>query len=175
MPGHVASLSLKPETPGEAGLPKRPVSQLQLTSTGARGDFNRYRTRELHGDPDSAVLLLTQDILTALQAEGWPVAPGHLGENILLAEIPATALQPGRRVRLGDALLEVTRACDPCTELCLLPYVGPTRGPEFIRTMHGRRGWYARVLTEGSVKRGELVQLVPEAGGLGATPPTQRV
>lgn len=163
MVGRVASLSVKPETGGEAGLPKQAVSSLDLCATGAVGDFNRYRTRVLNGDPDSAVLLLTEDILEALRAEGWPVAAGHLGENVLLAEIPAAALGSGRQVRLGAALLEVTRACDPCTELSELPYVGEARGPEFIRTLHGRRGWYARVIQEGTVELGAPAQLIPPA------------
>jgi MOSC domain-containing protein YiiM len=163
MVGRVASLSVKPETRGETGLPKQPVSSLQLTSAGAIGDFNRYRTVHLDGDPDSAVLLLTEDILQALRAEGWPVAAGHLGENVLLAEIPAAALDSGKQVRLGAALLEVTRACDPCTELYGLPYVGKDRGPEFVRTMHGRRGWYARVVNEGTVVLGAPAQVISPA------------
>lgn len=163
MVGRVASLSVKPETRGESGIPKQVVSSLQLGAAGALGDFNRYRARVLKGEPDSAVLLLTEDILEALRAEGWPVAAGHLGENVLLAEIPGAALGSGKQVRLGPALLEVTRACDPCTELAELPYVGKVRGPEFIRTLHGRRGWYARVIQEGTVELGAPAQVIAPA------------
>ncbi|HEV8150174.1 MAG TPA: MOSC domain-containing protein [Gemmatimonadales bacterium] len=161
MIGQVAGLNVKPKTPGEPGLPKAPVPLLQLTATGAGGDFNRYRTNTLGGDPDSAVLLLTEDILVDLRAEGWPVEPGELGENVLLAGIPNAALEPGRQVRLGAALLEVTRACQPCTELHTLPYVGAAHGPEFVRTLHGRRGWYARVLHEGDVSLGDEARVLP--------------
>lgn len=163
--GRVAGLSVKPETPGEPGLPKSPAPLLRITAAGAGGDFNRYRTNELRGDPDSAILLLTEDILVSLRAEGWPVAPGDLGENVLLAGIPAAALEPGRRVRLGDVLLKVTRACVPCTELYQLSYVGSARGPEFIRAMRGRRGWYARVLSEGSIEPGAAVHVAAPAAG----------
>ena len=159
MTGHVASLSVKPETAGEAGLPKRVVASVELGATGVAGDFNRYRTRTLQGDPDSAVLLLTEDILVALRGEGWPIAAGDLGENVLLQGIPATALATGRVVQLGAARVQVTRACDPCTELYLLPYVGAARGPQFVRTMQGRRGWYAKVLEAGPVAQGDPVQV----------------
>jgi MOSC domain-containing protein YiiM len=54
-------------------------------------------------------------------------------------------------LRLGDVVLEVTKACDPCTILFTLPYVGKERGPGFLRVMHGRRGWYARVLQGGTI------------------------
>jgi MOSC domain-containing protein YiiM len=161
MAARVSGLSVKPETPGEFGLPKHPAKRIEITGKGASGDFNRYRTETLHGDPDSAILLMTEDILAALRAEGWPVAPGHLGENVLLAELDAAALGPGRRVRVGSALLEVTRACEPCSELYSLPYVGKARGPEFVRTMKGRRGWYARVLEEGKVSSGDPATLLP--------------
>lgn len=160
MTGRVASLSVKPETAGEAGLPKRPVTSLELAETGAAGDYNRYRSRTLHGDPDSAVLLLTEDILVALRTEGWPVAAGDLGENVLLSGIAASALATGRLVQLGGARVQVTRACVPCTELYLLPYIGPTRGPQFLRTLQGRRGWYARVLSAGHVAEGDAAEIV---------------
>ena len=160
MAGRVANLSVKPEAPGEVGLPKRSVASLAITAEGARGDYNRYRTRTLKGDPDSAILLLTEEILAALRQEGWAVEPGHLGENVLLAGIPADRLQIGTRVRLGSVLLQLSRLCEPCSELYELPYIGRSRGPEFVRTLQGRRGWYARVLEEGRVARGDPVQLV---------------
>jgi len=159
MTGRVASLSVKPETAGEAGLPKRVVASVEFTTAGAGGDFNRYRTRQLQGDPDSAVLLLTEDILVTLREEGWPVAAGDLGENVLVSGIPASALAPGSVVRLGEVRVQLTRDCDPCTELYLLPYVGTARGPQFVRTLQGRRGWYARVLDGGPVRRGDPVQV----------------
>src|SRR5262247_2768216 len=133
MTGRVLSLSVKPQTPGEWGLPKRIVPSLEIMATGAVGDFNNYRTRELHGDPDSAILLLTEDVLRSLQAEGWAVQPGHLGENALLGGFANHQLAPGVEVRLGGARVQVSRACDPCTELSILPYVGKDRAPEFIR------------------------------------------
>jgi MOSC domain-containing protein YiiM len=51
-------------------------------------------------------------------------------------------------------VLEVSLACTPCTELYTLSFVGQERGPEFLRTMKGRRGWYARVLAGGEVHPG---------------------
>jgi len=62
------------------------VSQLKITPNGVEGDFNRWRTEEANGDPDQAVLLLTQEILADLRKEGWPVQAGELGENLTLAD-----------------------------------------------------------------------------------------
>jgi MOSC domain-containing protein YiiM len=135
------------------------VSQLTITPEGVEGDYNRWRTEEADGDPDQAVLLLSEEILAGLQAEGWPVRPGDLGENVTVAGLPPDALMNGAIVRLGEVVLEVSKACDPCTVLFTLPYVGVERGPEFLRIMLGRRGWYARVLQGGTVRENTPVDV----------------
>ena len=123
-----------------------------MGADGIEGDFNRWRTDEAHGDPDQAVLLLSDEILAELRTEGWPVQRGELGENLTLAGLPADALEPGVRVRLGEVVLEVSKACDPCTILFSLPYVGIERGPAFLRALAGRRGWFARVVQGGTIR-----------------------
>jgi MOSC domain-containing protein YiiM len=160
--GRVLQLSVKPETPGEFGLPKRAVPELVISSTGAAGDFNRYRTEKLAGDRDQALLLMTEDLLDTLRSEGWPVARGDLGENLTLGGIPESSLAPGVRLRLGEVELEISKACDPCSETWSLPYIGSERGPAFVRALVGRRGWYARVLREGRLDLETPVML--EAG-----------
>ena len=161
MTGYLVQLSSKPRTSGEHGLPKRAVPELDISTNGAAGDYNHYRTRTLHGDPDQAILLVTQDLLGQLNAEGWPVAPGHLGENLTLGDIRESALRPGVRLQVGQVLLEVSKACDPCDELYTLPYIGSVRGPAFLRATAGRRGWYARVLAGGRVALVSSVSLLP--------------
>jgi MOSC domain-containing protein YiiM len=152
-------LHLKPREGRARGLPKRAAPKLTITPTGVEGDFNRWRTEKANGDPDQAVLLLTEDILSALQGEGWPVRPGELGENLTLSGLPLGALELGAQVHVGKVVLEVSKPCDPCTVLYTLPYVGTERGPAFIRTMRGRRGWFARVLRGGTVRPDMAVQV----------------
>ncbi len=159
MRGRVVQLHLKPREGRARGLPKRAVSQLTITPDGVEGDFNRWRTEKADGDLDQAVLLLNDEILVDLRAEGWPVQRGELGENVTLADLRPDALQPGVQLQLGDVVLEVTKPCDPCTILYTLPYVGTERGPEFLRTMMGRRGWYARVLQGGTVRQETVVEV----------------
>src|SRR5262245_41575196 len=132
---HVERLSVKPETPGEYGLPKRAVPELVIDRHGAHGDYNNYRQRELAGDDDLALLLITRDLLDTLNREGWPVQAGDLGENVTLAELPEAALAPGVRLSLGPVEVEISKACDPCKETFVLPYIGTERGPAFVRTL----------------------------------------
>ena len=151
MNGRIVQLSLKPREGRARGLPKRPVSALTVTPEGVQGDFNRWRTEKAAGDPDQAVLLMREETLAELRAEGWPVQPGELGENLTMADLPEDALRPGAQVRLGQVVLEVSKPCEPCTVLYSLPYVGVDRGPGFLRALKGRRGWFARVLQGGTV------------------------
>ena len=151
MRGRIVLLHLKPREGRARGLPKRAVPHLTITAEGVQGDFNRWRTEKANGDPEQAVLLLSEEILADLRAEGWPVQPGDLGENLTLADLPPGALQPSVRLHVGAVVLEVSKPCDPCTVLFSLPYVGVDRGPAFIRTLKGRRGWFARVLQGGTI------------------------
>ena len=156
--GHVHQINVKPQTPGERGLPKKPVDSVFVAKAGLAGDFNLYRQEELKGDPDSAVLLLPLETILQLNAEGWPVKAGDLGENFTTSGIPYDRFSPGRAFRIGEAIVEVSRACNPCKNLYLLPYTGPSKGPDFVRIMLGRRGWYASVRRGGMVRRGDSIE-----------------
>lgn len=163
--GRIVRLHRKPREGRSRGIPKRPVDELVITADGVEGDFNRWRTEKAAGDPDQAVLLLAEEVLAELRAEGWPVGPGDLGENLLLAGLPRDALVPGARVRAGAVELEISKRCDPCVVLFGLPYVGQERGPGFVRTLRGRRGWFARVVRGGVVRVG--MEISPVTAGAG--------
>jgi MOSC domain-containing protein YiiM len=160
VPGCITQLNLKPKVGRSRGLPKRPVPQLTITPEGVQGDFNRWRTEAAHGDPDQAVLLHREEDLADLRAEGWPVQAGDLGENLTVVGLAANSLQAGTQVRVGEVLLLVSKPCDPCTVLYSLPYVGIERGPGFLRTLTGRRGWFTRVLQGGTVRVGMSVEVI---------------
>lgn len=161
VPGRIVQLSLKPKEGRARGLPKRAVAELTITSDGVLGDYNRWRTEQADGDPDQAVLLVTTEDLASLRADGWPVEPGELGENLTVAGLPAGSLGAGARLRVEDVVLEVSKACDPCTILYGLPYVGMERGGTFLHAVRGRRGWFARVVRGGVVRVGMPVAVLP--------------
>ncbi len=156
--GRVLRLSRKSPTPGERGLPKVPVHDVQITREGVAGDFNLYRHEEAGDDPAMAVLIMPSETLQDLNREGWPVRPGDLGENITSLGVPYDDFAPGGRFRIGTVLVEVTKPCTPCDNLFGLPYVGKDRGPEFLRVTLGRRGWYAKVLEEGHASTDDPIE-----------------
>jgi hypothetical protein len=51
----------------------------------------------------------------ALQAEGHPITPGSIGENLTIEGIDWNAVRPGAYLRLGeDVVAQVTRYTAPC-------------------------------------------------------------
>ena len=160
--GDIYQISIKEENLGSHGLPKRSIDNVRILKEGLEGDFNVYRHEILNDDPDSAVLLMPLETIAELNKEGWPIKPGDIGENITTSGIPYSELAPAKTLRIGnEVVLQISRACTPCDNLYLLPYVGDKKGPNFLKVMLGRRGWYARVLQEGTVRKGDEIKESP--------------
>ena len=160
MTPQVQQINVKPDTLGEVGLPKMAVELANLTVSGIDGDYNRFRKKKKNNDPDMAIMILCTDILSQLNQEGWPAQPGDLGENLTLTGIDYASIEMGQQYKIGDVTLAISIICDPCSNLYTLPYVGTERGPAFIKTLMNRRGWYARVLTPGTIKSGDSVTIL---------------
>src|SRR5262245_43275719 len=62
------------------GVPKCAVPEADITVGGVSGD--RQRDPFNHGGPERAVCLFSLDVIERLRAEGHPIAPGTVGENI---------------------------------------------------------------------------------------------
>ena len=72
------------------------------------------------------------------------------------------ALTTGQRLRLGEAVLEVTVPCDPCERMDELR-------PGLRTEIDGRRGMLARVVGSGVVRTGDAVALVAPEGAARAS------
>ncbi len=160
MTGRVYQISVKPQVPGEHGIPKVRVDRVKVTNRGLEGDYNNHRQEKREGDPDQAVLIEPIETIRQLSSEGWPVGPGHIGENITTEGLPYDSFAPGNKYRIGEVIVQISKACPPCRYLHSLPYVGEEKGPEFVRTMSDRRGWYARVLQEGEIGQSDPIEML---------------
>ena len=152
MQGTIYQINIKPETPGERGLPKKPIEVVVVTFQGIVGDFNRWRHEELNDDLNKAILVHPIETIIQLNNENWPIKPGDLGENFTTKGVPYEHFAAGQRYCVGEAEIQIAEICKPCGNLKHLSYVGQEKKKEFIKTLKGRRGWYARVLKEGRVK-----------------------
>jgi MOSC domain-containing protein YiiM len=149
----------------DGGTPKLPRPWARVRKGGMEGD--RQRDPRIHGGPDRAVSLYSLERIEALRAEGHPIAPGTIGENLTLAGLDWTRLAPGVRLQLGDVTLEITSAAGPCRNIA-----GAFRDGAFVRVSEKLHpGWsrfYSRVLAEGVVRTGDAVVLLEHGGGAAA-------
>lgn len=156
MTGRIVQISVSP-----GGVPKTAVPAAEVTRDGVEGD--RHRNLELHGGPDRAVCLFSLEQIRALQAEGHPIVPGALGENVTLEGIDWAAVVPGSRLELGPrVVLEITRYTSPC--LNIRPSF--THGNVSRVSEKQHPGWsrvYARVLVAGRIQAGDPARLVAPA------------
>lgn len=155
----VRSLQTKPKVRGERGIPKHAVDEIVVTPAGVVGDYNRYRHERKKDDPAHALLLIPHETLQTLEREGWPVSAGDLGENVTTEGVPYEAFEVGQSVMVGEVAIEISEACAPCSNLAVLPYVGPARVKAFVKTLRNRRGWYARIIHGGTIRVGDAVVL----------------
>ncbi len=142
----------------KGGVPKLAVRQAQVTPLGLEGD--QHRNMVNHGGPERALCLYSLERIQALQAEGHPVFPGSVGENLTLSGIDWEQMTPGARLRLGQqVLLEITKYTTPCSNI-----QESFAGKEIGRILQDKNpGWsrvYARVLSQGELTVGDGATLV---------------
>jgi MOSC domain-containing protein YiiM len=141
----------------DGGVPKRPVLEAVITKTGVEGD--RQRNLKVHGGPDRAVCLYSQDLIERLQDEGHSIEAGSSGENLTLAGIEWEKLKLGDHLQIGPEVhIEIMSYTTPCDKNAQW-----FRDRDIKRISHKMNpGWsrfYAKVLREGVVRPGDAVEL----------------
>ena len=138
------------------GVPKLPRPACFITVDGLEGD--RQRDLRYHGGPERAVCLYSLDLIEALRAEGHDIAPGSIGENLTLKGVDWSAMTPGATVTVGTVLLQLTDYAAPCSNIAR-----SFQRRQYVRVSQKvNAGWsrlYARVLTEGTVRLGDQVNV----------------
>jgi MOSC domain-containing protein YiiM len=152
--GRVASINAS-----GGGVPKSRISGARVSQLGLLEDTQNDKKN--HGGPDRAVCVYSLERIRALQQEGHPIDVGTVGENITLEGIDWELIVPGMRMKLGgDVVLEVASFTSPCKTIKASFIDG-----EFVRISQKLHpGWsrvYARVLSEGGIRFGDRVELVP--------------
>ncbi|HEX6183939.1 MAG TPA: MOSC domain-containing protein [Pyrinomonadaceae bacterium] len=140
------------------GVPKLAVREAVLTPAGLEGD--RQRDRRYHGGPERALCLYALERVLELQAEGHPIFPGSVGENLTLVGLNWSRLAPGAQLALGDeALVEVASYTSPCKNIAASFHDGDfKRISQKLRPGHSRL--YARVLRPGRLAVGDRVRVL---------------
>jgi len=107
-----------------------------------------------HGRPGSSRQVLLMDLETL---GDFGLAPGDVKENITTRGLRLGGLKRGQRLRVGEALLEVTVPCEPCGRMDDI-----RRGLQ--QALRGRRGMLCRVLEAGLIRRGDAIEVLEAVG-----------
>lgn len=152
MSGHIFQLNTSP-----GGVPKLAVQSAVIGMLGLEGDGVNHP--KVHGGPERAVCLWSLERILALQAEGHPVFPGAVGENVTVAGLDWTVLGPGSVLTLGETVrLEVTTFTTPCNTIAA--YFAERQFKRISQERHP--GWsrlYARVLQPGTLRVSDTVSI----------------
>jgi MOSC domain-containing protein YiiM len=97
------------------------------------------------------VLLADKESLDALD-----VAPGTIKENLTVEGLEVMGLEPGTRLRINDAILEITSVCEPCFRMDEIR-------PGLRAELAGRRGMNSVVIAGGVINVGDEIQVEERA------------
>lgn len=112
------------------------------------------------------VHLIASELLDEVNAKGYEVAPGNLGENITTAGLDLISLPVGTSLRIGDAVLALTGLRNPCPQI---KNFGENLQSEMIgRDENGKlllkTGVMAVVVRGGVVSAGDAILVAAPAG-----------
>jgi MOSC domain-containing protein YiiM len=161
--GRIASINVS-----NGGVPKLPIPSAHVSTSGMEGDAQADRKH--HGGPDQALCLFSLEVIEGWQAEGHPIEPGSVGENLTIQGIDWNEVGPGALLRVGDDLVaEVTWPATPCSKQ--RPWFTDGDFSRLSEVRHpGQNRWYAKVLTPGRVALGDPVVLEPSSGATMPSP-----
>lgn len=112
-----------------------------------------------HGGPEKAVFVYPSEHYDYWQKEMEmsEMKSGGMGENFSTIHITEESISIGDTFRVGDAIVQVSQPRQPCWK--------PARRFKrkdlaLLIQKSGKTGWYFRVLKEGYVKRGDVLERI---------------
>lgn len=143
-PGRVEWIGVRPKR----RAPMSVVEEAMLdTAQGLVGDRYSGRSGERH------VTLIGRESLDAISAFlGQDVVPEQLRRNVVVSGLNLLALK-NRRFRLGEAMLEMTGECHPCSRM------EEIFGEGGYNAVRGHGGITARVIANGIVRTGDVLRV----------------
>ena len=156
-PGRLVWIGLRTARRG----PVREVEAAQLSpEAGLAGD--RYGGRA--GGQRQVTLIAQEDLAAVTSFLGVEaVAPALVRRNLVTAGINLVALKD-RRLAIGEAVLEITGECHPCSRM------EEALGAGGYNALRGRGGLTARVLHAGEIRLGDPVLRLDDGPGTGEAP-----
>jgi len=152
MMGQIESIVYKPNgaSPTVDGYTRVNVNSARLVAGhGIEGDTKAGgRGRHLN--------VMCADTVSALGRDGFRVAPGQLGEQLIVSGLDVDGLAPGARILIGStAIIQVSESRAPCGKF-------ERHQSKRIEEARGRLGVMASVLESGEIRMGDTVTLLAD-------------
>ncbi|UHQ24664.1 MOSC domain-containing protein [Lysobacter sp. 5GHs7-4] len=147
-PGRVEWIGLRP---------KRDVAMQTVAEALAQTGIGLVGDRYAGGSGKRGVTLIQAEHLPAIVALSGrdTLDPALLRRNVVVSGLPLVALK-GRRFRLGEAVLEGTEDCDPCSRM------EDALGPGGYNAMRNHGGLCARILAGGRIRLGDALVVLAD-------------
>lgn len=105
------------------------------------------------GDWHRQVSILSYETIEEFKKKGINVEDGAFGENLIVEGIDTDNIKIGDRIKISEAVLEVTQLGKECHDRCIIYHtVGECIMP--------KKGIFAVVLEGSPIKDGDLVELI---------------
>ncbi|MFL5257142.1 MAG: MOSC domain-containing protein [Rhodopila sp.] len=169
MPGIVEAVSQR----GGHHFSKQPglwinlLAGLGVEGDGHAGTTVQHRSRVAR-DPTQPNLrqvhLLHRELLDELEAQGFVIGPGDIGENILTRQVDLLGLPTGAVLHIGDtARVRLTGLRNPCIQLDRFRpgLMAATLDRDASGNLIRKAGVMAVVLAGGEVRPGDPIEVVP--------------
>lgn len=133
----------------EKGVSKSPVEEGFLRKDlGVEGDAHA-------GPGNRQVSLLALEAIDSfnrgVSAGTEKVKPGDFGENLTISGMRPDLLKPGIKLKVGDALIEISLIGKKCLKPCAIYR-------KFKSCIMSTQGVFARVKRDGKIRRGDEIQ-----------------
>jgi MOSC domain-containing protein YiiM len=136
----------------QKGAGKTAVESVELIAGyGVQGDAHAGQ------HPDRQISLFEGEVLRELAAEGIDVSAEALSANLVTEHIPLSKLNPGTRLSIGQAIIELTAPRRPCASLTKLDRRLPKR-------LYQRCGMLGRIIRGGTVSRNQTIEVLSQTG-----------
>jgi MOSC domain-containing protein YiiM len=136
-----------------------PILEVETARVSPDGGIEGDRYGGRAGGKRQATLIAREDLAAVAAFLGRPVVEPRLTRRNLVTEgINLVALK-GRFIAIGEAVLEVTDECHPCSRM------EEELGPGGYNALRGRGGLTARVVKPGLIRLGDPVARVDRWDG----------
>ena len=144
-PGRLDLILVRPARRAE------PVRLERVRALPGRGLAGDHRAERLSDSPRQVTLIQAEHLPVVTALSGEAATPERLRRNLVVSGVNLVALKE-RRFRIGGVVFEGSGLCHPCSRM------EEAFGPGGYNAVRGHGGILARVLEEGEIRVGDLLE-----------------